>query len=167
MDLPPLDSLISAKEAAKRFGYSPDYVAKLARKQDVVGRRVGHAWFVDPSSLEVYASLSDQEKAERAVELAHVRHSEYHDRAEVQAPLPSAQSQHVASRERPLSKSVALLAALAILAGTAALAGPGHFDSAIRISGETVSAAIASATAYDTFDASLSSISRLAIAALY
>ena len=77
MLLPPKD-FITTKEAAKISGYSPDYIARLVRSGEIVGRRVGHAWFVEASSLERFSSGQESRNNERSRALAQKRALEYH-----------------------------------------------------------------------------------------
>ena len=53
---------ISAVEAARQFGYTNDYIARLARERRVAGKRVGREWYVDIKSLEAFISESQESK---------------------------------------------------------------------------------------------------------
>lgn len=61
--------LIPAKDAAKRVGYSADYIAKLARENVVVGERRGRAWFVDLDSVKMFSLQRAAEQRQRQEEL--------------------------------------------------------------------------------------------------
>ncbi|MFA5998243.1 MAG: tail fiber domain-containing protein [Candidatus Paceibacterota bacterium] len=77
--------LISAKEASKKYGYSADYLARLARSGEVRGSQVGRTWLVDQSSLDSFLKLQEERREARARELARAREREY--RARRQTPM--------------------------------------------------------------------------------
>ncbi|MEZ4200767.1 MAG: hypothetical protein R3B69_04305 [Candidatus Paceibacterota bacterium] len=54
---------IPAREGALLVGYSPDYVARLAREGKVVAKRVGRAWHVDHDSLKLFTLEVEAESA--------------------------------------------------------------------------------------------------------
>jgi hypothetical protein len=75
-----------ASEAAADFGFSGDYIARLARQGKINGRRVGKKWYVEPESLRAYlkvlgepsrpASLpSELPKRTSAQQIAHAMHA--------------------------------------------------------------------------------------------
>jgi len=76
MYLPPVD-FITTKEAAKRSGYTSDYLARLARSGEIVGRQVGRAWLVSVDSLQSYLSAQEDRNTVRARALARARANEY------------------------------------------------------------------------------------------
>lgn len=43
---------ISAKSAAERYGYTPDYIGQLARSGQIAGRLVARTWYVDLGALK-------------------------------------------------------------------------------------------------------------------
>jgi|GEM_PF-4616012 hypothetical protein len=50
----PITDYISTAEASERYKLAQEYVAFLARKQLIVGRKIARNWLVVPSSLEAY-----------------------------------------------------------------------------------------------------------------
>lgn len=60
------NSIISATEAGKQFGYTNDYIARLAREKKVAGSRIGRQWFVDTASLQLFMRQSEIAKREYA-----------------------------------------------------------------------------------------------------
>ena len=56
---------IPAREAGQHFGYTGDYVARLAREGRVRGRRIGHQWFVDRQSFGQFMAAATEQKALR------------------------------------------------------------------------------------------------------
>ena len=48
-------SYVSAKDAARRYHYHPDYLGQLCRGQKLLGIRIGRNWFIERSSLEAFA----------------------------------------------------------------------------------------------------------------
>ena len=59
------NQFLSSKEAAKIFGYSGDYISRLARQGKVTASRVGQQWFVDPTSLDKFLMDSAQQSSLR------------------------------------------------------------------------------------------------------
>ncbi|MAZ56418.1 hypothetical protein CL653_01365 [bacterium] len=72
------EKLISTKEAAKLFSYTPDYLAKLAREKKVVGKQIDRRWMIDPESVKLFVLESEAEKRRRQEELKHGRVEELH-----------------------------------------------------------------------------------------
>src|SRR3989338_7131975 len=70
-------TLITTKEAGELFGYSSDYLARLARSGKIVGRRVGHSWLVEREPLELFVANAGDRKIDRARALALARAEEY------------------------------------------------------------------------------------------
>jgi len=50
----PITDYISTKEASERYKLPQEYLAYLARKQVIVGRKIARNWLVVPSSIEAY-----------------------------------------------------------------------------------------------------------------
>lgn len=67
---------MSAVAAGKQFGYSNDYIARLARDRKIVGRRIGRQWYVDAHSLQAFIRRSDELKRAHAERLRSERRSE-------------------------------------------------------------------------------------------
>lgn len=53
---PPQDKheLISLAEAAERYGFSQDYLSKLARKGRLKAQKIGRNWVTTPADVEQY-----------------------------------------------------------------------------------------------------------------
>lgn len=66
----------SCASIAQRFGYTSDYVSRLAREEKIDATRVGRLWFIDPVSVEKFKELSEQNKNTRSEELKIQRHQE-------------------------------------------------------------------------------------------
>lgn len=78
---------------AREFGYTLDYVSRLAREEKVEATRVGRVWFVEPSSLSFFVE-SAKEKKESARKQLKVERREEHRayttlHQEVAKPTPS------------------------------------------------------------------------------
>ena len=58
--------LLSSVEAGKQFGYTNDYVARLAREKKVQASRVGRQWFVEVTSFEEFVEKAEEAKKEHA-----------------------------------------------------------------------------------------------------
>jgi hypothetical protein len=71
------DNLISAKEAAKLFGCSQDYIGQFCRGGHVKCIKEGRTWMVDKNSLLEYKEKKEAEKIQAAEELSKKRHEEY------------------------------------------------------------------------------------------
>jgi hypothetical protein len=57
---------ISAQAAASEFGYTADYVARLAREQKIASTRIGRQWFVEIQSLCTFIDQVQREKRQRS-----------------------------------------------------------------------------------------------------
>ncbi|MCC7500687.1 helix-turn-helix domain-containing protein, partial [Candidatus Nomurabacteria bacterium] len=68
--------ILSAKEAANLLQCTPDYITKLAREGKLDGTQNGKGWQVTHSSLKRYEATRDNQKAERAKDLAEERRRE-------------------------------------------------------------------------------------------
>ncbi|MEK7613539.1 MAG: hypothetical protein AAB439_01520, partial [Patescibacteria group bacterium] len=68
---------LSSKEAAESFGYSSDYISKLAREAKVVAHRVGKLWFVEEDSLNLFVQKIITEENARISKLKAERIEEY------------------------------------------------------------------------------------------
>ncbi len=53
---------LSSAEAGKKFGYTHDYIARLAREKKIIATRVGREWFVDGNSLQSFIKKTDDAK---------------------------------------------------------------------------------------------------------
>lgn len=42
---------LQSNELASTFGYSADYLGKLAREEKILGTQIGRQWFIEPESL--------------------------------------------------------------------------------------------------------------------
>lgn len=60
---------ISAVDAGRQFGYTNDYITRLAREKKVIASRVGKQWYVDAKSLEAFVAHSKQIKKAHAEQL--------------------------------------------------------------------------------------------------
>lgn len=58
-------TFLSSKEASRVFGYSSDYIARLARQEKITATRIGHQWFVEPTSLGKFLVDSSEETSSR------------------------------------------------------------------------------------------------------
>jgi len=67
---------VTASDAGKLFGYTSDYVARLAREGKVKGQRLGREWLVDPRSLEAFSKSTAVLKQRRNEELRRERKEE-------------------------------------------------------------------------------------------
>src|SRR6185312_504666 len=74
--LNPNDQMISARKAAKRLGFSQDYVGKLCSEGKLEGKLVDNAWFVSEASLIAFEVKNTKSKQERSEELSELRRKE-------------------------------------------------------------------------------------------
>lgn len=82
---------------AKRFGYTLDYVSRLARQGKVDATRVGRQWFVEEGSLRAFVLESDSRKKATREQLRRERkheHQEFQEKngvsiEKVTHPIPS------------------------------------------------------------------------------
>lgn len=54
---------------ASRFGYTTDYIGKLAREEKILGTLIGRSWFVEPESLRIFSTQAEIAKKIRQDEL--------------------------------------------------------------------------------------------------
>ncbi len=66
----------SSVEAGKYFGYTNDYVARLAREKKVVGMQKGRQWFVDMRSLEEFIQKTEEARKKQARKVRDERRKE-------------------------------------------------------------------------------------------
>jgi hypothetical protein len=71
------ENLITTKSAGEIFGYTSDYIARLARAGKIVGERVGNTWLVDKDSIALFLEKSNEKKSSRAQALSREREVEY------------------------------------------------------------------------------------------
>lgn len=57
---------LASAELGKRFGYTSDYVSRLAREGLVQGVQIKRQWFVEPASFTHFVEKRNQEKQQRA-----------------------------------------------------------------------------------------------------
>ena len=69
-------NFVSARTAAKRVGYSADYVGRLAREGKVVAKKAGRQWLVELDSVKLFTLEVEAEKRRRQNELKLERQQE-------------------------------------------------------------------------------------------
>jgi hypothetical protein len=69
-------SYIPAAKAGKQFGYTGEYMLMLAREGKIVGQKVGHRWYVEPSSIEAFFRNKNEVKKSRSEMIRKVRKAE-------------------------------------------------------------------------------------------
>ena len=77
---------------AVSFGYTSDYIGKLAREEKILGTQVGRQWFVEPESLKIFLQKSEVEKELRKQELRLQRkneHASFQKKVIVEKNIPS------------------------------------------------------------------------------
>lgn len=112
----PSDNLITSVEAGKRFGYTNDYVAKLAREGTVQAIRVGRDWYVDQKSLGRFAVQTAAAKRERAARLRDERKREFSSAAAARTDTAPKEVAALWPRRTVLIETGALMA-LGVLLG--------------------------------------------------
>ena len=80
---------IQSNHLAREFGYTSDYIGRLAREEKILATLVGRQWFVEPESLRVFAHQAQFEKEIRKEELRQQRKVEH--TAHVQKESPALQ----------------------------------------------------------------------------
>jgi len=61
---------------AREFGYTSDYVSRLARERKIEASQVGRQWFIEVASLREFISSSEKEKEIRSKKLREQRQQE-------------------------------------------------------------------------------------------
>jgi hypothetical protein len=119
---------ISSKDAAKRVGYTSDYIARLAREGKIVSRREGVQWLVELASLEMFLKAVEQAREERKAALREERRRERaHHATGVVAQSAAPQARVATGATARVS-----LTSVATASSTGALAVDDAFPSAIR-----------------------------------
>src|SRR4051812_9873290 len=80
---------ISAKDAARKLGYAPEYVANLCRTGQLVSERIDGSWRIEESSVEAYRVASQQEKELRSKTLSRVLRKESREQKLAPEMLPT------------------------------------------------------------------------------
>jgi hypothetical protein len=68
---------IQSSTLAATFGYTPDYIGKLARDEKILGTQVGRQWFIEPESLKIFLQKAQIEKDLRKSALSSQRKKEH------------------------------------------------------------------------------------------
>jgi hypothetical protein len=68
--------LISSVEAGRLFGYTNDYIARLAREKKIIGSQHGRQWYVDPQSVELFIKKAEEAKRQQAEKVSKERRQE-------------------------------------------------------------------------------------------
>lgn len=66
----------SSASLAARFGYSSDYVSRLAREGRVEASRMGRLWFIDTASFTRFVASAEEDKKKRSEEIRTMRQTE-------------------------------------------------------------------------------------------
>ena len=66
----------SSASLAARFGYSADYVSRLAREGKVEASRMGRLWFIDTASFTRFVASTEEDKKKRSEEIRIMRQTE-------------------------------------------------------------------------------------------
>ena len=66
----------SSASLAARFGYSVDYVSRLAREGKVEASRMGRLWFIDTASFTRFVASAEEDKKKRSEEIRIMRQTE-------------------------------------------------------------------------------------------
>lgn len=81
---------IQSSTLAADFGYTSDYIGKLARDEKIIGTQVGRQWFIEPESLKLFLHKSNIEKDIRKQELSKKRKREHETHQEkIKIPVRS------------------------------------------------------------------------------
>ncbi|HEC93954.1 MAG TPA: hypothetical protein ENI56_01100, partial [Candidatus Kaiserbacteria bacterium] len=81
--------LVSSKIAARRVGFTNDYISKLCRFGKIAGKKVDTVWYVDESSLNKFIQQKQTRKDFRMRELSEKRQSEYFKHLSYSSPQQS------------------------------------------------------------------------------
>ncbi len=102
----------SCATIAHRFGYTPDYVSRLAREGKVEATRVGRLWFINPAKFETFVHKVELEKDQRKQTLRRSRKME-RSATEVQSSqvvvIPRQQRVTTVSELQTFAEAVAVL----------------------------------------------------------
>ncbi|PIT91301.1 hypothetical protein COU17_01175, partial [Candidatus Kaiserbacteria bacterium CG10_big_fil_rev_8_21_14_0_10_49_17] len=68
---------LSSKAAGLLYGYTHDYISRMARQGKIEGRQFGRAWYVDEDSLADFVKVNTEEIFKKRKELRETRKTEY------------------------------------------------------------------------------------------
>ena len=91
---------ITAVDAGQQFGYTSDYISKLAREGKISGKKIGNAWLVEEKSFSSFIAITKKHEDERREELKRERLAEYHN-----ATPPESAAQPTVERKSTSQKS--------------------------------------------------------------
>lgn len=78
---------ISANDAARLADVTRDYIGRLCRDGEIIGKRVGKPWFIEEESLQDYIIKSRYEREKRFQKLVEGRVAEYAASRNTKSPL--------------------------------------------------------------------------------
>ncbi len=109
-------AFISSKEAAELFGYTPDYISKLAREKKIVAKLEKRRWLVNPESVKLFVLESEAQMRHRQDEMRREQKKEV-----FQSKLARSEAESVEkyshSASLALGLTVALFAIVSLLGG--------------------------------------------------
>ncbi len=65
-----------ATDVGRHFGYSKDYILMLVKQGKIDGQKIGHKWYADLPSAEMYFNTAKQEQVERRKQVSQERKAE-------------------------------------------------------------------------------------------
>jgi len=105
---------LSATDAGRQFGYTNDYITRLAREKKILATRVGRQWYVDPASIENFIVKAEEAKKAYAEKIRTERKLEQ---------VTEVQAEEVVSFVPMASQHTTTLVKTGILVGVSAVVG--------------------------------------------
>lgn len=96
------------------YGYTSDYISKLAREEKVLGTQIGRTWFVEPESLKLFLHQVEVNKQIRKEELSRQRKLEQ-VASKVPVEIPKVLPQKESRQTRSLSLAVSAIAQASLI----------------------------------------------------
>ena len=125
---------IPAGQVGKHFGYTRDYILMLARDGKIDGKKVGHRWYVNLKSAEVFFISAKVQRDERKETIRQVRRAELRTYEKTAKRIPSRHS-------NALIETVAIVF-IGLVIGMAGYVGGGEKGQAAALSLSDTSSSI-------------------------
>lgn len=110
---------VPAIVAGKRFGYTRDYILMLARDGKIKAEKIGHKWYVDPKSIEIFFTEAERVREVRRKAISEERKRELR----IHAARNSIRSHSKKAKSPLLITEAAAVLLLAVILGTTGYVG--------------------------------------------
>ncbi len=116
-------SFVSAVDSARVFGYTKDYLLLLAKQGKIKGKKIGHKWFIDQTSAEVFFENAKKEREVRRRKVSLERKAEFLKSQNLGKIYDSTSSITLSSHTRSSNHALIETCAIMLIGITIGLAG--------------------------------------------